>query len=324
MKEVKIKLLDDMGICITSVLKDACIFVESDEPDFVICSPGTLGQSLKYKCVRIWITGENIRPDFNLVDYAIGFDDMHYGDRYLQLPLYVFGYRINTKRALVKHEGIDREWALNREFCDWIVSNGNAAAKEREEIFHKLSEYKTVNSGGKYLNNLPDHKAVPAEQSVPFHSRHKFTLALENSRMPGYMTEKLIEAYAACTVPVYWGDPTVELVFNRDSFINANNFASWEELLQEVKRIDQDDDAYMRMLETPILFPDSKCNEFLREEYMREFLENIFVNQTPEQAKRRLNADVGWGAWYEKELQECYQIREHKLLYKVIKKMCQL
>lgn len=324
MKEVKIKSLDAIGKkFIENILEHTCSFIESDEPDFVIGSPGTLEQSLAYDCVRIWITGENIRPDFNLVDYAIGFDAIQFGDRYLQLPLYAFGYHQERKKALIKHENIDRDWALKREFCSWIVSNGGWAAKQREEIYHAVSAYKKIDCGGKYLNNLPGGEVIPVGQSVPFYSRHKFTLALENSQMPGYTTEKIIEAWAGQTVPIYWGDPVIETVFNKDSFINATRYSSWDELLCEVRRIDQDDDAYMRMLETPILIPGSKCYEFMKEEYAKSFLENIFINQTPEQAKRRLNAGIGWGFWTEKDLKEYYQIRKHQLLYRIAKKLSQ-
>lgn len=324
MKDIKVKILDTVGKeYIEKILGNTCCFIESDKPDFVICSPGTLEQSLQYDCVRVWITGENIRPDFNLVDYAIGFDDIEFGDRYLQLPLYVLAYHEERKKAQIKHENIDRDWALRREFCGWIVSNGGWADKQREEIYYTISTYKRINCGGKYLNNLPGGEVIPVGQSVPFYSRHKFTLALENSQMPGYTTEKIIEAWAGRTVPIYWGDPVIETVFNKDSFINATRYSSWEELLCEVRRIDQDDDAYVRMLEAPILLPDSKFWCFIEEEYVGKFLENIFVKQDPKRAKRRLNANTGWGSWTERDLKEYYQIRRHHILYRIVRKMTQ-
>lgn len=322
MKKVKIKFLSDLGKdFIKKILGNACCFIESDSPDFVVCDPGSLAQAFRYDCVRIWVTGENTRPDFNLVDYAVGFDDMQFGDRYLQLPLYVLIYDEEREKALIKHENIDREWALQREFCGWIVSNGGWSAKEREQIYYKLSEYRKIESGGKYLNNLPGGEVVPRGQSLPFYSRHKFTLALENSRMPGYTTEKIIESWGGRTVPIYWGDPAIETVFNKEAFINANEYSSWDGLLDEVKRIDEDDDAYMHMLEAPILLPGSKCHEFIDEGYARRFLENIFVKQDPEQARRRLNADVGWGSWIERDMEEYYRIREHRILYKIVRKL---
>ena len=41
----------------------------------------------KYNCIKIFYTGENISPDMNECDYAIGFDYACFGDRYFRFPL---------------------------------------------------------------------------------------------------------------------------------------------------------------------------------------------------------------------------------------------
>lgn len=59
----------------------------SDNPDYIL--DGGLGiEHLKYDCIKILLIGENIVPDFNCFDYAIGFDYLNFGDRYLRFPLY--------------------------------------------------------------------------------------------------------------------------------------------------------------------------------------------------------------------------------------------
>ncbi|MDR2657097.1 MAG: hypothetical protein LBB86_04650, partial [Oscillospiraceae bacterium] len=45
---------------------------------------------MEYDCLRVFYTGECCTPDFNACDYAIGFDYIDFGDRYLRLPLYLF------------------------------------------------------------------------------------------------------------------------------------------------------------------------------------------------------------------------------------------
>ncbi|MDU9760969.1 fucosyltransferase, partial [Helicobacter pylori] len=37
---------------------------------------------------RVFYTGENEAPNFNLFDYAIGFDELDFNNRYLRMPLY--------------------------------------------------------------------------------------------------------------------------------------------------------------------------------------------------------------------------------------------
>lgn len=42
---------------------------------------------LKYSGIRIFVTGECVSPDFNISDYALAFDPIDFGDRYIRLPL---------------------------------------------------------------------------------------------------------------------------------------------------------------------------------------------------------------------------------------------
>lgn len=62
--------------------------VLSDNPDYIFYS--VFGHEyLKYDCIRMFYTCENIRPDFNLCDYAMAFDWMSFEDRYLRFPVYM-------------------------------------------------------------------------------------------------------------------------------------------------------------------------------------------------------------------------------------------
>ena len=49
--------------------------------------------SINYpNAVKIYFTGENDVPDFNLADYALGFHYIDFGDRYLRFPLYLLDH----------------------------------------------------------------------------------------------------------------------------------------------------------------------------------------------------------------------------------------
>ncbi|RVZ93221.1 fucosyltransferase, partial [Helicobacter pylori] len=58
--------------------------------DLVFGSPiGSARKILSYQnAKRVFYTGENEVPNFNLFDYAIGFDELDFRDRYLRMPLY--------------------------------------------------------------------------------------------------------------------------------------------------------------------------------------------------------------------------------------------
>ena len=249
--------------------------VISDQPDWLVYS--VFGnEHLKYNnCVKIFFTGENQAPDFNLCDYAIGFEHLSFGDRYLRFPLW-FLFKNDTDLLLKKHESP----ALEKKdaFCSFVYSNSNAS-KERGEFFEALNAYRPVNSGGRYHNNI----GGPVDDKLAFQQRHKFAIAFENTSHDGYTTEKLIQAFAAQTVPIYWGDPRVTETFNKDAFINCNDYPDWASVVERVKEIDTNDALWQKMMETPALF-DAKIIEKSWNE-LDNFLTHIF-DQDPIKARR--------------------------------------
>lgn len=205
-------------------------------------------QHLEYHCIKIFYTGENIVPDFNLCDYAIGFNDIYFDDRYIRIPLYVVDYRQDWKRMFeIRKQGIQPRV----KFCAFVASNNINAATERKEIFDKLSEYKKVDSGGRYLNNIGIPNGIEDKQQ--FQEQYKFSITFENSSQRGYCTEKIVQGFAAGTIPIYWGDPMVGEYFNEKAFINCHQFSDFDEVLKRVKEIDQDDDLYNNMLQEPVI-----------------------------------------------------------------------
>ena len=226
----------------------------SDDPDYVFFS--AMGEShwtVSDRCVKIYHTGENVAPDFNACDYAIGFEWMDFGDRYIRIPLYLFYDRDMLDRMVHKHE-LPPDWDLAAEkpdFCSFVVSNHRNP--HRNEAFRKLSEYKKVDSGGRYMNNV----GGPVVDKFAFDCRHKFSLCFENGSHSGYTTEKLAQALAARTVPIYWGDPDVGKVFNTKAFVNVADFDSLEAALQRVQELDSNDELYLSVLREPAFLPDA-------------------------------------------------------------------
>ncbi len=217
----------------------------SDHPDYIFFS--VFGnENLNYRnCVRIFYTAENISPDFNICDYAIGFDYINFDDRYLRLPNY-YNYNYEKNFELIENrKKIDK---LDRkEFCCFVYSNSKAD-KFREELYELISSYKTVKSGGKFKNNV----GGPVKNKLEFQKQFKFCIACENASYPGYTTEKILDAFASGCIPIYWGDPLVENVFNKKAFINCLNYKNTDDLLKFIKKVDNDDSLYLEMINQPI------------------------------------------------------------------------
>ena len=236
-------------------------------------------EHLKYDCIKIYYTGENLVPDFNLCDYAIGYEHLQYGDRYIRMPLYVIEYREDFQHMLDIRDSI----VTRNKFCSFVASNNAEADSTRKDIFTKLSKYKQVDAGGRYLNNIGCPGGVVDKQA--FQEQYKFSLAIENSSHPGYCTEKIIQAFAAGTIPIYWGDPLVADYFNENAFINCHRYRNLDEVVEVVKCIDQDTVRYQTMLKEKII-TDSQQSMQAYDNRFQRWLQNI-IEQPLEQAYRR-------------------------------------
>lgn len=263
----------------------------SDEPDYVFYGPFG-GKHLDYdNSIKIFCTGECVSPDFNLCDYAIGFDHLTFGDRYIRIPDYYNTVRKKAfERCCSKHEHVEEALAQKKAFCSFVYSHADAHPF-RTEFFHALSAYKKVDSGGRYMNNIGQPKGVV--DKLAFEGEHKFSIAFENSSHPGYSTEKLLESFGAWTVPIYWGDPLIAKSFNPKAFINVSDFDSPEDAIAYIKEIDNDPVRYEAMLREPAILSDKSREAVIAD--LVAFLNHIF-EQPKETAYRRERAN--WGRRY--------------------------
>lgn len=306
-------------------------FIISEEPEFVILNASSVYKCFQYDCVRILVLGENIRPDFNLFDYACGFDKIEFGDRYLYYPLYCdVRYRGETRLAMDKHIRAKDLIEKKDKFCNFIVSNGSNVGDIRENFFYALNEYSKVDSAGTFLNNMPNHWNVPRGEDIDeigevnkFRERYRFSLAFENSRYLGYTTEKIVRAFSGVTIPIYWGDPGIKEQFNSKAFIDILDFESFDEAIKYIKHINENSVLWQEMLQEPAFSADSQIPLIMEDSYILTFFSRIF-DQSPKEALRRTNKDAGWGYHYEKRYkigQEMLSDKKLNMIYRIQNKL---
>lgn len=68
---------------------------------------------------------------------------------------------------------------------------------------------------------------------------HKFSLALENSSIPGMITEKIFDSFFSGCIPVYYGAPNITDYIPADTFIDLRNFASVDLLEDYLTNMDE-------------------------------------------------------------------------------------
>ena len=305
-----------------NILKEKYVVEIGEDPDFVFVSPLCKPfEYLKYDCVRILFTGEPLSPDFNVFDYAIGFDNLSCLDaeglnRYYRFPLCVYGYERTEKFAAgISYDEAKKILENKKYFCNFMYGHKSAKG-ERELILSTVEKYKRVESAGSFLNNMPDGKVVPySDKKIDFLRMCKFTIACESISHPGFVTEKLTDPFVAYSIPIYFGNPLVGKEFNTKAFVNCHEYDSFDEALNKVIEIDNNDELYIEML---------MQNKFVSEDYydnlcagLKSFLWQI-CSRKPQEAYRRMRFYIAKD--HESYLNE-YRKFSNSIWYKIFKKL---
>jgi hypothetical protein len=276
------------------------VIIDEINPDLLIYSCYS-EEYLKYKCIRIFFTGENVRPDFTACDFAFSFD---YKTRknHFRLPLYSLYIDHHKMLEQLTYEKTrleaQKKWESKSKFCCMVVSN--AKCQKRLDFFENLSKFKKVDSGGKIFNNV----GGPVEDKYDFIKDYKFVLSFENSSYIGYTTEKILEPIYKDCIPVYWGNPLISNDFNNKRFIDYNDYDTEEKLINRLIEIDGNDELAIDMILQPPFSEKKITHEQEHIEVLQILIQIIQSNKKP----------IAIGFWSE--------IHCLKLFYKGFKMNC--
>jgi hypothetical protein len=246
------------------------IVIDNDAPDYLIFGDRNFGEN-NLKCdpnkvIKIFYTGENQRPWDYQCHYAISFDHLE-NEKHYRLPLYVIYDFDNFSKGIpsyttYKRNETDLTSDKKQKFCSFVVRNPNC--QKRNEFFHRLTQYKKIDSGGPLFNNIGyvlEYGDNAMKSKLNWLKDYKFNICFENSSYPGYATEKLYEAYVGGTVPIYWGSPTIEVDFNPKAFLNWFDYKDDDAFIRAIIDLDNDPDKYKEMYMEP-LFAKPTTNRF--------------------------------------------------------------
>src|SRR5579871_6161547 len=231
------------------------------------------------KYVRVFVTGENFEPDMAHCEFAMTFSSLVDHPNHLRLPLWVYegrgwGYRPD---GLVKRANVDSEKIAGTKtgFCNFVYLH---EVPYRDAIFRLFNAYKHVDAAGRCQNNMNGWTVPYAPNrvagKVEFFRRYKFTLAIENTIWPGYMTEKLVDPMFADSVPIYVGDPQTSLSFDPASYVDFTRFGSMKEMLEFVREADNNHDLYLKLLSAP-WYRGNTVPDYARDETILAFFDRI-------------------------------------------------
>ena len=277
-------------------------------------------EHIKYTNVRrVFFSGEpfGIRAE---ADYNVTFD--RNSDKNTRFPLWL-GYLNDylLEECHRRQNGIVNV-PKREHFCSFIA-NGEVKTTHRRTIVEKLSQYKKVHCGGNYLNNIgyTVPRGVNCSGKIEHNNKYKFAIAFENEDYPGYVTEKICDIYKSNCVPIYWGTTEVVNDFNPSTFINARDFANFDELVEYIIKVDNDDELYAGFFKEP-LFSNKWMDAFNdpNKSFYKNLADCIIGKHTHLYDNYLTSADNNikiFNIWHNKLFDKCYKDLDEYSLNKI-------
>jgi len=149
-----------------------------------------------------------------------------------------------------------------------VVYVSSNCISKREKLFALLKKSTTLSvealgacSNTKHVNIAGSYHGDALKQT---YSQYQFVFAMENCQKPGYITEKIVNAFNSGAIPLYWGDDaTVNKIFNKNAFVNVGDFKSLEDAAIYIEKLSQDHVRMQAIHEAP-LFNNNIKSEFLQ------------------------------------------------------------
>ena len=167
---------------------------------------------------------------------------------------------------------------IRTKFCAAVISNSVITDGFRLNFINELNNYKIVDMGGEYNNNVGK-----IHDKIEFLSSYKFSIAMENTEGEGYLSEKIIDSFLSGTIPIYYGDYMVDEYINPETYILIRGENDIKKKIEYIKEIDKNDELYKKILSKKVILNKDYSNKITEE--FTKFFEHIF-DQNKALAKR--------------------------------------
>lgn len=231
------------------------------EADLVVTS--VFGNVQTDPAKTLCFIGENVRPNFVGYSHSLSFDWDSYGGRNVRLPLWYArlawdGFVQQPRKQNAHNHGYEPlipiepltkprklDWESKKEFCAMIAGNPEGL---RVNLYNSISKYKPVHGYGNMFGRALRQSKFDVLQN------YRFCLCPENSVYDGYVTEKLLDAYAGGTIPIYSGTMSVDCDFHEGAYLNYMNTKDMDWFVTTIQAIDESKEIYEDMYNRPLLW----------------------------------------------------------------------
>jgi hypothetical protein len=94
------------------------------------------------------------------------------------------------------------------------------------------------------------------ERQIELLKKHKFVICFENTKLDEYyITEKILIAKSAGTIPIYWGSNKCLELFNHNSFLYLEDETeeSLKKILNKIILLDNNPELYLKVRNEPLI-----------------------------------------------------------------------
>ena len=199
----------------------------------------------------IWYTPENHRPPATGWDATLSFEVGGWKSN-AYLPFWLLntdafgagdpGFLGRPLRLAELANARDVSPSSRPGFCCAIIRNPDPV---RLRAIKELSKIGKVDVFGPLAG-----RPIPSKLEV--FKAYRFALCFENDLYPGYVTEKVFDAWTAGTLPIYWG-LDADRTLNPSAMINMANLDGFDGLLERVSEVDRDRSELDNMASRPLL-----------------------------------------------------------------------
>ncbi|MBO7484740.1 MAG: hypothetical protein J6T84_01595 [Spirochaetaceae bacterium] len=266
--------------------------ISSYKPDiefFSVWDSPSKALKSKAKC-KIFYTGEcvhsDVYPEFRVfenhlldsVDLSMGFDYLN-KPNYIRYPLWIL-YYFNKKPVFSKDEiksFVDNINSIHYEKSrDIALIVRHDRHGSREKLLNALSSSVSVCAAGEWHHNDDSLWNEFKNDKKAYLDQFKFNICTENFDYPGYVTEKLFQAFYSDCIPVYWGSgnkPEPEVI-NYDAVIFYNPDKP-DEAAEKIQTLLKNPSLYEEFRKQPKLLDSSVDYIYELNMHTRELFENM-------------------------------------------------
>ena len=204
---------------------------------------------------------------------------------YLFFSIFQFG--LDPEQLEVRRESV--HGLAIRKFGAYATSH--CRSPHRTDFYNFIAdEYKVLDAldvkcGD--LDHVVDSTRMRGDEKEWMHNvigmfgKYKFAFVFESFNIPGYISEKILVARLAGSIPVYYGDDIVNKYVNREAYINCSphqnetQAIAFNRCLKTIRSLDQSDDAWFSMYSSTFLTEAAHLEMQQIIDTLRTFVQNI-------------------------------------------------